>query len=136
MVRRRALQVIGVALASASGVGMLAGCKKSGSEGAASGATGASAGAGGSCEAKIPGDETATNLRRTLQYKEQSDTPDKKCTTCAQFESDRYAGMGCGGCKLFGGAVNPDGVCLSFAPRQAPGAAGAAPPAAAPGKAG
>jgi len=132
MVRRHALQVIGVGLASAGGLLTLMGCTKNGSQPQGQGGAGAPAAAGESCEAKTGGDEAAIALRRTLQYKEKSDTPEKNCNACAQFESDRYASIGCGGCKLFGGAVNPQGVCLSFAPKGAPAApapAGAAPAA-------
>lgn len=51
---------------------------------------------------------------RALQYKEESDQADKKCSGCAQFEGKKYGD--CGACKLFTGAVNPNGVCLSYAP--------------------
>jgi hypothetical protein len=136
MLRRRALQVIGTSFTAAGGLLVLSGCNKSGSQGASSGASSgaAAAGAGGSCQDKIEVDETAANLRRTLQYKEKSDTPEKKCSSCAQFEPERYAGTGCGGCKLFAGAVNPEGICLSFAPKGAPpAAAGVSPPPPVPG---
>lgn len=127
MIRRRALQVIGTSF-TAGGL-LLLGCNKSGSQGSGSSAGAAAAGAGGSCQDKIEVDEAAATLRRTLQYKEKSDTPDKKCSSCAQFEVERYAGTGCGGCKLFAGAVNPEGLCLSFAPKGAPpAAAGVSPP--------
>ena len=39
--------------------------------------------------------------------------PGKKCSNCAQFEAGKY--KECGGCKLFAGAVNPEGYCLSWA---------------------
>ena len=107
MVRRRALQVLGVSFTAAGG--LLLGCNKGGGSG----------GAAGSCQDKVEVDESAATLRRTLQYKEKADNPDKKCSVCAQFEVQRYAGTGCGGCKLFAGAVNPEGGCLSFAPKPA-----------------
>lgn len=137
MVRRRALQVIGASFTAAGGLLVLSGCNKGGGQGAGQGA---GQGGAGSCAAKIEVDETAATLRRTLQYKEKADDPAKKCSVCAQFEAERYAGLGCGGCKLFAGAVNPEGGCLSFAPKGAPpAAAGGAPPpvpAAAPAKGG
>jgi len=123
MVRRRALQVLGASFTAAGGLLVLSGCNKGGGQG------GAAPGAGGNCQDKIEVDETAANLRRTLQYKEKADNPEKKCSVCAQFEVERYAGTGCGGCKLFAGAVNPEGGCLSFAPKGAPpAAAGVSPP--------
>ena len=109
MVRRRALQVLGASLTAAGG--LLLGCNKGGGQGGAAGA--------GSCQDKIEVDESAATLRRTLQYKEKADTPAKKCSLCAQFEVQRYAGTGCGGCKLFAGAVSPEGGCFSFAPKPA-----------------
>lgn len=116
--RRRALQVIGASFTAAGGLLVLSGCNKGGGQGGA-----------GSCQAKIEVDETAATLRRTLQYKEKADYPEKKCSLCAQFEVERYAGLGCGGCKLFAGAVNPEGGCLSFVPKGAPpAAAGGSPP--------
>ena len=133
MVRRQALQVIGAGVAAAGGLLVLQGCNRSGSQSSGPGGAGSGSGASsGSCKDKVEVDETAQQLRKTLQYKEKSDTPGKKCNICAQFEAARFTALGCGGCKLFGGAVNPEGVCLSFAPLQAPPAAGAPPPPAAP----
>lgn len=134
MGRRRALQVLG----AASGLVIFAGCNKSG--GGSGAPTGAAGGKALSCQDKGEIDETAANLRKVLQYKEKSDTPSKRCVDCAQYEAGKYGD--CGGCKLFGGGVHPEGVCLSFAPKQAPAAvpptAPAAPaaPEAAPAKAG
>jgi len=138
--RRQAIQYLGVGLSAASGLALLGGCK-SGDKPAAPAAAPAAA-AGGSCQEKIEVDEAAKNLRRVLQYKEKADNPEKRCTGCAQFDAGKYGE--CGGCKLFAGAVNPEGGCLSFAPKgaipapgTAPAAPGAAPAApAAPGKAG
>ena len=126
--RRTALQVIGVGLGAAGGLLGVAGCSKGGGGGGAAPApaTGAATGSG-ACQDKVEVDDTAKNLRRTLQYKEKSDFADKNCTLCAQFEAGKYGD--CGGCKLFAGAVNPQGHCLSFAPKPAPGAAPAAPAA-------
>lgn len=101
MGRRAALRVIGAGVASFGGLMLFGGCKTK--EG------------GGSCETRVPFDEQAGTLRKTLQYKEQSPMPDKKCSLCLQFEAGKYAD--CGGCKLFGGAVNAEGYCLSFAPK-------------------
>jgi hypothetical protein len=98
--RRRALQILGAGLGAASGVLALA-------------STDAHAQAAPSCKNKIPVDAAATQMRRNLQYVEKSNQPGKKCSTCAQFEAGKY--KECGGCKLFAGAVNPEGVCLSWA---------------------
>lgn len=136
MARRRALQMLGAGLGAASGLSIfgLGACNKSDSSGgsAASGPAKAA-----SCADKGEIDEAAANLRKVLQYKEKTDNPEKKCNSCAQFEAGKYGD--CGGCKLFGGGVNPEGVCLSYAPKVAvPAAAPGAPaapaaPAAAPG---
>jgi hypothetical protein len=69
------------------------------------------------CKSKVALDPTATQTRRNVQYVEKSNLPGKKCSTCAQFEAGKY--KECGGCKLFGGAVNPEGVCLSWAAKKA-----------------
>lgn len=70
--------------------------------------------AAGGCKDKAPIDDASKSLRRALQYKEKADAPEKACKGCAQFEAAKYAE--CGGCKLFTGAVSPEGSCLSFAP--------------------
>lgn len=136
MKRRRALQVIGVGLSAASGLFVLQGCNKGGGE-AGSGGTGAGGGSAppksSACMDKVEVDDNARQLRKTLQYKEKTDNPAKKCSGCAQYEAGKYGD--CGGCKLFAGGVNPEGVCLSFAPIQAAPAPGAAPAAPAPGAA-
>ncbi|MCA2980177.1 MAG: hypothetical protein INH41_08385 [Myxococcaceae bacterium] len=69
------------------------------------------------CKEAAPIDDTSKGLRRALQYKEKSDDAAKKCSGCVQFEAAKYGG--CGACKLFTGAVNPNGVCLSYAPLAA-----------------
>jgi hypothetical protein len=79
--------------------------------------------AGPLCKDKVPIDDVAKAMRRTLQYQEKSTRAGKTCLECAQFEDGKYSE--CGGCKLMGGAVSPGGSCLSFAPRKAP----ATPPA-------
>jgi len=140
--RRRALQVIGAGLGSVGGLivfGSAAGCKKEG-EGSTTTETkpaatttttttptpeAAKPAGGGGCADKVAVDEQAAALRKAVQYKEKSDNPDKKCSTCIQFEAGKYGE--CGGCKLFAGGVNPEGFCLSWGPK-----AGAA-PAPAPG---
>lgn len=113
--RRRMLQVLGAGIGAASGLTIL-GCGKSGGGAAPAGA----------CMDKVAVDETARTLRTNLKYKEKSDTPDKKCSLCAQYEAGKFGE--CGGCKLFAGGVNPEGSCLSFAPK--PGAPGAPAPGA------
>jgi High potential iron-sulfur protein len=67
-----------------------------------------------SCNDKAPIDETSKTMRTALQYKEKADAPEKKCSGCAQFEAKKFGD--CGGCKLFTGAISPEGSCLSFAP--------------------
>lgn len=67
------------------------------------------------CKEKAPIDETSKQLRRAVQYKEKSAEAGKNCKGCAQFEAGKYGD--CGACKLFTGAVNPEGHCLSYAPK-------------------
>lgn len=111
--RRQALQLFG----AASGIALL------GSSVAAAETL--------NCKDKNVLDDNQKLLRRSLQYKEKFDLPEKKCSLCAQWEAGKYGA--CGGCKVLPGvAVNPDGTCLSFAPSTAP--APAAKPAAAPAK--
>jgi hypothetical protein len=64
------------------------------------------------CTDKAPIDDTSKSIRAALQYKEKFDVAEKKCSGCLQFEAKKFGD--CGGCKLFTGAVSPDGVCLSF----------------------
>jgi high potential iron-sulfur protein len=101
--RRRALQILGAGLGAVSGVLALAGTEAHAAE--------------LNCKNKVPVDPTAVQMRRTLQYAEKSTAPGKKCATCAQFEAGKY--KECGGCKLFAGAVNPEGNCLSWAAKKA-----------------
>jgi hypothetical protein len=98
--RRRALQILGAGLGAATGVLAL-----SGSEAHAEAAL--------NCKNKVPIDPVAVQMRRNLQYSEKSNAPGKKCSNCAQYEAGKY--KECGGCKLFAGAVNPEGNCLSWA---------------------
>jgi High potential iron-sulfur protein len=102
--RRRALQILGAGLGAVGGVLALNGPE-------------ARAQAGLNCKNKVPMDPAAVQMRRTLQYTEKSITPGKKCSNCAQFEAAKY--KECGGCKLFAGAVNPEGNCLSWAAKKA-----------------
>lgn len=102
--RRRALQIFGAGLGAATGVLALTG-------------SAARAEAGLNCKNKVTVDPAATQVRRTLQYIEKSNVPGKRCDNCAQFEAGKY--KECGGCKLFSGAVNPAGYCLSWAVKAA-----------------
>ncbi len=116
--RRRSLQLLGMGVA-AGGLFVLTGCPKS------SGSGGASKGSSASdldCDSTI--DDTSRGLRKTLQYSDKAVAPEKKCTACSQYEAGKYGD--CGACKLFTGPVNPNGGCLSFAPKGAE--AGAAKP--------
>ena len=114
--RRHSLQLLGAGLA-VGGTLILEACK---GNDAPSGGTSAPAPAANAtpddCSKDI--DETSLTLRRTLQYKAKSDSPDKRCVTCAQFIADKYGACG-GGCKLITGAIKPNGTCLSYAPSNA-----------------
>jgi hypothetical protein len=99
--RRKALALFGAGLSAFTGMLAL------------DAATNA-ANAADACKTKVPLDDTALGLRRSLQYKEKATRVGKPCSTCSQFEPGKYGD--CGGCKLFGGAITPDGSCLSYAP--------------------
>jgi len=102
--RRRALQVLGAGLGAAGGLLALTGPEARAAD------------AGLNCKNKVAIDPAAQQMRRTLQYAEKSNTPGKKCDNCAQWEAGKY--KECGGCKLFAGAVNPAGHCLSWAAKK------------------
>jgi hypothetical protein len=120
LARRKAMQVLGVGLA-AGGMMLIGGRSEAAAPPAPAAAPPAAKPAADAaalnCKDKAPIDETSKGLRRALQYKEKSDTADKACRLCAQFEGKKFGD--CGSCKLFTGAVNPNGVCLSFAPLAA-----------------
>ncbi len=71
-----------------------------------------------SCNTAI--EPASAQQRKIMQYKNPAAIPEKHCSVCSQFIEAKYGD--CGGCKLFTGPVNPNGGCLSFAPK-----AGAAP---------
>jgi hypothetical protein len=81
-------------------------------------------GAGGELNCNNPSDYDAQSaqMRKTLQYVEKSEKEGKNCSNCMQYLEKAESGKGpsgCGGCKLFTGPVNPNGYCLSYAPKQA-----------------
>ena len=101
--RRRALRILGAGLGAAGGVLALASSEARAAETL-------------NCKNKVPIDPAAAQVRRTLQYAEKSTVPGKRCDNCAQWEAGKY--KECGGCKLFAGAVNPAGYCLSWAAKK------------------
>jgi hypothetical protein len=140
MGRRQALQVVGLGLTTAGSLLGLQGCKKDEMAPAmkpadpppaamappppaamaapeAAPAAAAAPPADLNCKEKAPIDDNAKDLRRALQYKEKSAEAGKNCLGCAQYQPGKYGD--CGGCNLFGGAVNPGGHCLSYAPKAA-----------------
>ena len=110
--RRRTLQMFGVGLGAATGFLALAACKDKPADPGA-GSSGAAAAAG--CD--TPPDDKSKQMRKTLQYKKEAADPNKKCQSCAQYDPGKFAE--CGACKLFGGPVQPNGGCLSWAPKGA-----------------
>jgi len=108
--RRRTLQVIGVGGLSVVGLASLGACSKGGGESEGGGA----AAAGEGCNAPI--DAQSKQMRQSLQYVDVSQKEGQKCSTCAQYIPEKYGD--CGGCKLFGGPVQPGGNCLSYAPKE------------------
>jgi hypothetical protein len=132
--RRRTLQVLGIGLA---GTVLLPACKKeeaaapapkpapapaapAAAPAAPAGEPTAAAPAAAkpegdlNCETAAPIDEASKGLRAAFQYKEKSAEAGKNCAGCAQYIAGKYGG--CGGCKLFTGAVNPNGHCISWVP--------------------
>ncbi len=120
--RRITLQLLGAGIA-AGGLLVLDACSKDNAAPAGGSSGGGMAGSGGAAACTALIDEPAKNLRRTLQYNDKAAVPEKHCSACAQYDETKYASQNCGGgCKLFAGPVNPNGGCLSFAPKGAPGA--------------
>ncbi len=115
--RRRALQILGVGVA-AGGLFALAACK--GNNGDSAGSAGSASTGTDDCTTDI--DDNSKTLRRTLQYNDKAAVPEKHCSACVQFIDGKYGKCG-GGCKVIPGPVNPNGGCLSFAPKGAAPAA-------------
>jgi hypothetical protein len=51
-------------------------------------------------------------LRETLKYTDRSTDRQKRCSDCQQYLPNSDAD--CGRCKLFKGAIHPDGYCAAF----------------------
>ena len=118
--RRQALQLIGMGFTAAgllvttkSALAAAPAAAKAKDAGVAAAPAAASAEVA-SCKAAAPIDEQSKTMRRALQYKEKTDDQAKRCDKCLQFEAKKFGD--CGQCKIFTGAVNPGGFCLSFAP--------------------
>jgi hypothetical protein len=76
------------------------------------------AGEGGlNCDNAAQIDATSKSLREGFKYVEKSVEAGKNCTGCLLYNAPVKEGE-CGGCKLFTGPVNPNGYCLSFAPKK------------------
>ncbi len=74
----------------------------------------AAADAGGGCNEGI--DDASKTMRTTLKYVEKSPEEGKVCSNCAQYKEPE-GDSECGGCNLFAGQVNPNGYCISYAPK-------------------
>jgi hypothetical protein len=105
--RRHALELVGLGL-GVTGVVLLDGCSKSGGNNAVPVDN-----SGGGCSTAL--DDTSKTLRKNLQYLDKAAVPEKHCSVCLQYTAGTYGD--CGSCKLFTGPVNPNGGCLSFAPK-------------------
>jgi len=112
--RRRTLQLFGVGL-GVTGVLALEACSKSGGGNNVTPVDNGGGGSANDCNAAI--DDASKTMRKTLQYADKAAVPEKHCSACAQFTAGAYGD--CGSCKLFTGPVNPNGGCLSFAPKSA-----------------
>lgn len=66
-------------------------------------------------EGKI--DKGSAQMRKALQYVDQSKKKGQMCSGCLQWKAAEK-GKSCGGCKLFTGPVSPNGYCLSYAPAK------------------
>ncbi len=123
--RRQSLRILGMGLTAAGFLGAAA-CKQGGepsqnnAPAPPSPAPAAPAEEALSCNTPI--EPASAQSRKIMQYKNPAAIPEKHCSACSQFIEAKYGD--CGGCKLFTGPVNPNGGCLSFAPK-----AGAAAPA-------
>lgn len=74
-------------------------------------------GAGGAVECDTSGiDEPSKSMRNTLKYVEKTPEEGKICSGCAQWKAPE-GDSACGGCNLFTGPVNPNGYCISYAPK-------------------
>lgn len=100
--RRKALRVIGSSVAatvvSASGVAFADDAKVD-------------------CSKEGEIDKTSKQMRTALKYVDKSPKKGQNCVGCLQWVAPEK-GKNCGGCKLFTGPVNPNGYCLSFAPKK------------------
>jgi hypothetical protein len=114
--RRRTLQLFGIGLGVTSVLALEA-CSKGGGGNNAVPVDNGGGGSANSCSAAL--DDTSKNMRKTLQYADKAAVPEKHCSACAQYTAGVYGD--CGSCKLFTGPVNPNGGCLSFAPKGAEG---------------
>ncbi len=101
--RRRALKIMGVGGFS---VGLLTVAGACGGEEASQ--------SGPGCNDPI--DQASQQLRTSLQYKDVSDQPGKRCDNCSQYTAGTHGD--CGGCNLFTGPVQPGGYCISWAPKS------------------
>ena len=54
--------------------------------------------------------------RTTLNYAQKSTFEGQKCANCVQFKAPTQANT-CGTCKVVAGPINPEGHCLSWAPK-------------------
>jgi len=60
--------------------------------------------------------ESEVQMRNSLQYVDTSTTDGKTCANCALY-IPAEEGAACGGCNLIKGPINPDGYCMSWAPK-------------------
>ncbi len=113
--RRQVLKIVGVGMATATGLLALSACEsKPAAKPKPMLGGGEQPAPSSACQDKIPVDDATKGMRTALQYKEKSDDPAKKCSGCVQYLAAKYDN--CGGCKLFAGGVNPEGFCVSYAP--------------------
>jgi hypothetical protein len=54
--------------------------------------------------------------RTTAAYADRTPDPNKSCALCQQWVAPKTDGA-CGGCKLLGGPIHPQGTCKAFAPK-------------------
>jgi hypothetical protein len=121
--RRRFLHSLSIAGVVGAGGSLLAACgggsDQSGDGGSSTEGEAGSATASADCS-DLSGLSDAQRKQRkqmvdSLNYVENSTTPNKNCANCSLYQQEKY-GSGCGGCQLFPGPVNAQGYCDSWAP--------------------
>jgi High potential iron-sulfur protein len=60
--------------------------------------------------------DSVRGMRESLEYSDAASDPNKTCSGCSFFRSDK-ASAGCGQCEVLTGPVNSKGHCVSWTKR-------------------